>query len=66
MTTMATKGKEALDFTAEKLGIHLKEKKSEAVLAFLSGNDIFVSLPTGYGKSLIYGILPIVFDFMNG
>ena len=46
--------KEALDFTAEKLDICQKKKKkkkkkkkqSEAVLAFLTGKDVFVSLPT--------------------
>ena len=54
--------KEALYIAAEKLGVCLKEKQSEALLAFLSGKDVFVSLPTGYGKSLFYGILPIVFD----
>ena len=61
-----SKEKKALDFAAGKLGVKLKEKQPEAVLAFLSGHDVFVSLPTGYGKSLIYGILPIVFDNLNG
>ena len=40
----------------------LKEKQLEAIHAFLDGRDTFVSLPTGYGKSLIYGILPLLFD----
>ena len=44
MTTMATKGKETLDFAAEKLGICLKKKQSKVVLASLSGKDVFVSL----------------------
>ena len=65
MTTMATKGKEELDFTAEKLDVCLKKKQSEAVLAFLSGKDDFVSLLTGYSKSLVYGIWSIVFDFIK-
>ena len=47
----------AIKATLEKTGIsQLKEKQEEALLTFLSGKDIFVSLPTGYGKSLIYGI----------
>ena len=44
----------------------LKQKQEEALLSFLSGNDTFVSLPTGYGKSIIYGILPVVFDILLG
>ena len=44
----------------------LKEHQKKALLCFISGNDTFVSLPTGYGKSIIYGILPIVFDLLLG
>lgn len=33
--------------------------KPKPVKAFVSGNDTFVSLPTGYGKSIIYAILPL-------
>ena len=36
--------------------------KMEAIRAFVSGNYVFVSLPTGYGKSLCYVLLPLVFD----
>ena len=31
-----------------------------------SGKDTFVALPTGYGKSLIYAVLPLVFDSLRG
>ena len=44
----------------------LKEKQLEAIHAFLDKRDTFVSLPTGYGKSLIYAILPLVFDKLKG
>ena len=37
----------------------LKPVQSKAVQAILHGQDIFVSVPTGYGKSLIYQILPV-------
>jgi len=50
----------------EKLGLVLKDKQCEAVCHFCHGNDVFVSLPTGYGKSIIYAILPSVFDDMTG
>ena len=29
-------------------------KQKEAVMAFLAGSDVFVTLPTGYGKSIIF------------
>ena len=44
----------------------LKEKQEEAIMSFLQGNDTFVSLPTGYGKSLIYALLPYTFDMISG
>ena len=43
----------------------LKEKQLEAIVSFVRGNDTFVSLPTGYGKSIVFGILPLLFDKMN-
>ena len=43
----------------------LKEKQKEVILAFINGNDVFVSLPTGHGKSIIYGILPLVYDTLK-
>ena len=51
---------------AQKLKIKLKEKQLEALLTFLTGRDVFVSLPTGYGKSIVYGIMPLVFDSIKG
>jgi len=32
----------------------------------LSGRDSVVTLPTGYGKSAIFAILPLLFDKMLG
>ena len=40
----------------------LRQHQVEAVSLFMSGRDVFVSLPTGSGKSLCYCILPGVFD----
>ena len=44
----------------------LKPKQKEAVMAFLAGSDVFVTLPTGYCKSIIYVVLPGVFDRLKG
>ena len=44
----------------------LKTKQLEAIFVFLKGNNVFVSLPTGYGKSIIYAILPYAFDNLRG
>ena len=58
---------QALDEVLKETGyMQLKPKQQEAIEAFVSGKDVFVSLPTGYGKSVIYGILPSLFDKMNG
>ena len=58
--------KKALEIAARKLKIHLKDKQEEAILATLEGKDVFTVLPTGYGKSIIYGILPTAFDILLG
>ena len=44
----------------------LKLKQMEAILAFLSGKDVFVALPTGYGKSIIFALLPALFNRIRG
>ena len=44
----------------------VKDKQMEAILAVVRGKDTFVSLPTGFGKSMIYGVLPMVFDKKKG
>ena len=38
----------------------LTEPQSRSLFNFLCGNDTFVSLPTGHGKSLIYQTCPAV------
>jgi len=32
-------------------------EQKEAVKAFVDGNDVFVSLPTGFGKSLCFALI---------
>ena len=43
-----------------------KAKQREAISMFVGGQDVFISLPTGYGKSLCYALLPLVFDYVHG
>lgn len=57
----------AIEESVAVLGLEsLKEHQMEAVTAFMSGSDVFVALPTGYGKSIIYAILPLLFDKVKG
>ena len=44
----------------------LKSEQEEAVVAFVGGQDVFVSLPTGYGKTLCFAVLPWTFDKLRG
>ena len=44
----------------------LKTKQKEAISSFLKGRDVFVCLPTGYGKSLCFVLLPLVCDYLRG
>ena len=44
----------------------LKVEQENIIKQFVSGNDVFVCLPTGFGKSLCYSCLPLVFDMLNG
>ena len=45
----------------------LKLKQEETILSFLDDKDTFVSLPTGYGKSLkLYALLPLIFNKIKG
>ena len=47
---------------AESVGVTLKEKQLGALTSLCGGNNAFVMLPTGYGKSLIYSLLPLIVD----
>ena len=40
----------------------LKKQQRSAIEATLSGKNVFVSLPTGFGKLLIYQLLPVCAD----
>ena len=39
----------------------MKTEQKQSLSNFIHCRDVFVVLPTGYGKSLCYGCLPLVF-----
>lgn len=44
----------------------LKPEQKTVLKSFLQGKDVFVSLPTRYGKSLCYALLPSIFNTLKG
>ena len=43
--------------------LRLKPKQEEALTHLYNGRDVFAWIPTGYGKSICYQLLPFMFDF---
>ena len=43
----------------------ITDNQREIIFNFIRGKDVFVSLPTGAGKSLCFAVLPYLFDFLK-
>ena len=43
----------------------LRVKQYKVLEAVLSGRDVIAILPTGYGKSVIFHLLPYLFDYIS-
>lgn len=57
----------SIQFASSKLGIpkeNVHDEQRDALIGFLKKRDVFVGLPTGYGKSLIFQAAPIALDFI--
>ena len=68
MATLYSKEKinAAIDHAMKTVDLEsLKREQREAIREFLSGKDVFVSLPTGYGKTICYSLLPLAFDYLR-
>ncbi len=46
----------------EKFGFQPTSKQWESIYNSVIGKDVFISIPTGSGKSLCYGLLPTVYN----
>ena len=57
---------QALTYALRAIGkgdIQLKEAQKNALRCLFRGEDVFLWLPTGFGKSICYEALPFLFDF---
>ena len=49
----------------QNIPFELKQNQIKCLELLSSGKDVLAVLPTGYGKSIIYAILPKVWDFLE-
>ena len=62
---MSWKEKVPKVLTEHNFSVELKSEQMEIISAIMDGKDVFAQLPTGYGKSLIYTLLPLLMDEIN-
>ncbi len=60
---------DAVLYALSKLGtphLVLKDEQRRSIIAVYNGKDVFVCLPTGFGKSICFQSLPFLFDHKLG
>ena len=51
----------AIKEVCETFGIEkFHEEQQKAIYLYFDGKDVFVSLPTGYGKPIIFQLIPVI------
>ena len=61
--TIRMSGTAVIIRASQRLGYSsVRDKQLLAIRTFMEGNDVFISSPTGSGKSLCYAVLPYAFD----
>ena len=68
MAMASSRFEEAQSYGLVQLGmlqLSLKEEQKQVIHAFYSGSNVFVWLPTEFGKSECFQTLPFVFDFKH-
>ena len=55
----------AITHVEEKLQLTFYSEQREAIENFITGHDLFVALPTSFGKSLIFQSMPLISDYLR-
>ena len=56
----------SIEYVAGRLKLsNFKNLQTKAIRSALKGEDVFVNLPTGYGKSAIFQAIPLCKDFVR-
>lgn len=56
----------AISYAATQLKIpSLNPKQEAAIRGIVGGNDVFINLPTGFGKTVCFQSIPLVMDYIT-
>ena len=51
-----------MELVTSKLKLILKEEQKCAIVNLCNKKNVFAILPTGYGKSIVYTVTPLILD----